>query len=196
MNNRIRELREARGWSMRELAQRTNSSASTVNDLEKGRTQITMAWLERLAKAFDIPPEEIAGFSGHGSSFDDDVEAITDDAPEVSHIRAKENQTLYRVTSSALNQVGIFPNSIIVVDTSPQLRAKLQTGDMIVGDYAEGKMERKVMRQFIAPSLLITNSDAHNEPSINLRMQIVRINGVIVSAVSHYSHATKTSEMV
>ena len=181
---------------MRELALRTNSSASTVNDLEKGRTQITVGWLERLAKAFDIPPEEIAGFSGHGPNLSDDVVAIADSAPEVSHIRVQENQALFRVTSSALNQVGIFPNSVIIVDTSNQLKAKLKTGDMIVGEYADGKIERRVMRQFVAPSLLITNSELHNEPSLNLRTHMVRIIGVIVSAVSHYSQPAKTSEMV
>ena len=35
MNNRLRELRDARGWSQGELAERLDVSRQTVNALEK-----------------------------------------------------------------------------------------------------------------------------------------------------------------
>src|SRR5262245_33684803 len=57
--SRIRELRDARGWSMADLAARMGTGASTINKLEKGRPQLTIAWLARLAAAFGIRPGDL-----------------------------------------------------------------------------------------------------------------------------------------
>src|SRR5690349_16493518 len=54
VGKRLQRLREARHWSMRELADRCSGArvtASQINKLEKGRQQFTVDWLFRLAGA-------------------------------------------------------------------------------------------------------------------------------------------------
>lgn len=58
--NRIKELREARGLSMAELAALcSRATASQINKLEKGKTQLTSYWLDQLANALGVHRLEI-----------------------------------------------------------------------------------------------------------------------------------------
>lgn len=59
--NLLNRLRSGRGWSMEALARRVNTTASTINKLEKGQMQLTEDWLERLADAFDCTKSELLG---------------------------------------------------------------------------------------------------------------------------------------
>lgn len=54
---RVRELREARGWTQRELARLANVRPNTVLDIEYGRTtRIDLEVLGRLARALEVDP--------------------------------------------------------------------------------------------------------------------------------------------
>ena len=56
IGRRILRLREARGWTMEQLAERCPggaASASQINKLEKGYQQFTAQWLYRLAEALE-----------------------------------------------------------------------------------------------------------------------------------------------
>ena len=59
----LNKLRAGRGWSMEALARRVNTTASTINKLEKGQMQLTEDWLGRLADAFDCTKAELLGES-------------------------------------------------------------------------------------------------------------------------------------
>lgn len=52
MNNRVRELREARGWSQGELAERLAVSRQTVNAVETGKYDPSLPLAFRIAKLF------------------------------------------------------------------------------------------------------------------------------------------------
>ena len=66
MNNRMRELREAQGWSQGELADRLEVSRQTVNALETGKYDPSLPLAFKLARLFEMPIEEIFddGFKG------------------------------------------------------------------------------------------------------------------------------------
>jgi transcriptional regulator with XRE-family HTH domain len=52
---RVRELREARGWSQRDLAERAGVRQATVHQLEAGKTsRVDLDTLARLANAFGV----------------------------------------------------------------------------------------------------------------------------------------------
>ena len=54
---RVRELREARGWSQAELARRADVRAATLSNIETGQTKgIDFETLEKLAKALGCDP--------------------------------------------------------------------------------------------------------------------------------------------
>ncbi len=59
MDNRLRELREARGWSQGELAERLEVSRQTVNALETGKYDPSLPLAIRIARLFDARIEDI-----------------------------------------------------------------------------------------------------------------------------------------
>ena len=66
MNNRVRELREGKGWSQGELAERLDVSRQTVNAIETGKYDPSLPLAFKIARLFALPIEGI---------FFDDAEA-------------------------------------------------------------------------------------------------------------------------
>lgn len=54
LGERVRELREERGWSQKELASRTGMTQPSVARFEAGGTTPTLAVLDRMARAFEM----------------------------------------------------------------------------------------------------------------------------------------------
>ncbi len=61
--NKIKALREAKGWSMETLAQACDPpvTASQINKVEKGETRLHEGWLRRLSRALDCTMADILG---------------------------------------------------------------------------------------------------------------------------------------
>lgn len=59
MRNAVRELRTERGWSQADLADRLEVSRQTVNAIETGRYDPSLALAFAIAKVFGKPIEKI-----------------------------------------------------------------------------------------------------------------------------------------
>ncbi len=59
MNNRLRELREARNWSQGELAEQLEVSRQTVNALETGKYDPSLPLAFRIARLFELSIEDV-----------------------------------------------------------------------------------------------------------------------------------------
>ena len=59
MDNRLRELREARGWSQGELAEQLEVSRQTINALETGKYDPSLPLAFRIAREFGESIESI-----------------------------------------------------------------------------------------------------------------------------------------
>jgi len=59
VNNRLRELRDAHGWSQGELAERLDVSRQTVNALETGKYDPSLPLAFRIARLFGQAIESI-----------------------------------------------------------------------------------------------------------------------------------------
>ena len=59
MNNRMRELREAQGWSQAVLGEQLEVSRQTVNALETGKYDPSLPLAFRIARLFGQPIEAI-----------------------------------------------------------------------------------------------------------------------------------------
>lgn len=59
--SRLRSLREERGWSQTELADRADSTQQHVSLLESGAHAPSLGMLLRLARALDVTLDELAG---------------------------------------------------------------------------------------------------------------------------------------
>jgi transcriptional regulator with XRE-family HTH domain len=191
MENRIKQLREARGWSMRKLAEKVSTSASTINKLEKGETTLNVHWMERLARIFDVSAAELLGSASDKVGFQEDVipHERGQDEPKLA---LTETQLLYQVTTKALDQLGIMPGALLVVETSKASLTAIENGDPVIAQLTSDRDAITLLRQYIAPSLLITNSSEDNAPIINLRNEDAGIQGIVVAA-HNFFHQNKTS---
>ena len=59
MKSRMRELREARGWSQAQLGERLEVSRQTVNAIETGKYDPSQPLAFRIAAVFDTTIESI-----------------------------------------------------------------------------------------------------------------------------------------
>lgn len=59
LKNRIKIMREARGWSLEMLALQSNTTNQQISALEMGKRRLTVDWLIRLSDALDCHPWEL-----------------------------------------------------------------------------------------------------------------------------------------
>ena len=55
---RVREIRNQRGWSLRQMAKISSLNINTLSLIEKGKTSPSIYTLQRLAAAMDVPIKE------------------------------------------------------------------------------------------------------------------------------------------
>lgn len=58
-DNRIAELRAARGLSITQMAEKVNANLQTYHDVETGKTRLSLDWMRRIARALDVFPSEL-----------------------------------------------------------------------------------------------------------------------------------------
>jgi putative transcriptional regulator len=59
VNNRLRELRDAQGWSQGDLAEQLDVSRQTVNALETGKYDPSLPLAFRIARLFGLRIEDV-----------------------------------------------------------------------------------------------------------------------------------------
>ena len=59
MNNRVRELREAKGWSQGELAEQLAVSRQTVNAIETGKYDPSLPLAFQIGRLFNLTIEQV-----------------------------------------------------------------------------------------------------------------------------------------
>jgi transcriptional regulator with XRE-family HTH domain len=194
--NRIKELRALRGWSYAEVAKRVadNTSPSTIQKLEQGGMQLTPKWAERMARAFGVSameiyePPRLASLTPDRRRLAEDVAPYSPDLPtETAGNEAREppaGSARYIVTSRALDELGLIPGMVVEVNETPAAIKSVATGDIVIADVTlPGHAHATtVMREFIEPALLITNSSERNETPIHMRQTPTRIAGVVETA--------------
>ena len=178
MKNRIKELRDKRGWTMRDLAARLNTTSSTINKLEKGLTRLNVQWMKRLSEVFGVHPDQIVEFSL----------AIQEEKPDdaslyegkIEELKVMETQLLYIVKKVALDQRGIEPGMILIVETSSERVEKMHSGDIVIAEHSGDMGITTLLRQFVSPNVLITNSSEYRPSIISTKQKDVAIRGIAV----------------
>jgi DNA-binding XRE family transcriptional regulator len=74
----LREVRELRGWTQREVAERWGMTVDGYRPYEQGRRQLRLSQIKRLAEALDIPEAELAERLGMKMATDPTPESETD----------------------------------------------------------------------------------------------------------------------
>lgn len=59
MENRLRDMREAQGWSQGELARRLGVSRQTINAVETDKYDPSLPLALRMSKLFGVPVQDL-----------------------------------------------------------------------------------------------------------------------------------------
>lgn len=89
------------------------------------------------------------------------------------------------VRSNALDRVGILPGDVIEVDPSPETCENLKPLDKVIVQHMHADpnvlLAVTLLRQFVPPSLLVSNSSGKNDMPLDLERDEVHVRGVIVA---------------
>jgi transcriptional regulator with XRE-family HTH domain len=77
--NRIKELRESRGLTLAQLADRVGTSHATIQRLESGKMRLNQDWIDKISAALSVQISEIFG---------DIVPATPDGLPVLGEVQA------------------------------------------------------------------------------------------------------------
>lgn len=182
--NRIAKLREQRGLTQAELAKLAHTTQPQIQRLERGERRLTEDWMKRIAAALDVDPADLLEVATK-ASFRDEVEPFLPDAlRDIAKPLKARALRYFTVLRGSVELAGIAKGKVVLVDGSVDALAQLRTGDCVLVqiDFGEGRPVR-VLRQFVAPSLLTTNRKGRNTSfSTEGETFGVKVLGVVVSA--------------
>lgn len=163
--NRIREIRQKRGLSVAELASRVGTSQPQLTRLETGQRRLTEDWLRRLAKALDVEPAELIASVTIAELSEEAVPYEPPETKAVTGALARRNLVFWRIESDSLEQLEIRTGAIRLFDMNAAAVGAVQTGDVVIvqcEDVRRPGRARTLVRQFVAPNLLVTNRRSGN----------------------------------
>lgn len=129
--NRLRELREEHGYSLRELGEKLGMNASVLGNYERGDRQPKIEVWEKISNFFDVTPAYIMGlssikeknnfFSVDRSKLTEQNKVILDDINELVEAMLSENNGW-----AAIQLQEVFKNLNVILSWS----------NMVDGDYS------------------------------------------------------------
>jgi SOS-response transcriptional repressor LexA len=89
---------------------------------------------------------------------------------------------MFKVLTNGMSELAITEGDPIIVDTAPSAKSRLKMGDVVVAevggeDEAAGVL---VLRQFLEPNLLVTNSSDNNAMPIHIVKARAKILGLVL----------------
>lgn len=168
--NRIREIRKAKGLTIVQLSEKAGISHPYLVRIEGGQRRLSLALAERLAAVLEVTVGELVGFApgeAWATPLCQDAEHDEGASARDVEMRPRRNSNSverWRVLSPALDRVGIAKGSFVFVDRSPEAIEKLQIGDRVLAVVdPDGKSPIYILRQFLPPSMLVSNSSQAND---------------------------------
>ena len=91
-------LRRQRGWTQREVAERTGIRATQITRYEKGQSLPTADALKLLADCFEVPIDSL--ITGHAAAFED--KALLDQFQRVARLPEDDRELIKRIVEAFL----------------------------------------------------------------------------------------------
>lgn len=182
VTHRIKDLREARGWSQEQLGTAVKLSKYTISRIEGGAQKLDLPTAQKIADALQAPLAAVLGIvqPSSGGGFAEDVAPYTALPSDPS---LGPNEYRYTVGTDACENAGVRRGDVVVVDDSAKAVAAIEPLDVVVVSYTHPDIPDTsvlMLRQFVPPGLLITNARA-NARSIDIAREPARILAVIRS---------------
>ena len=181
--NRIKSLRAKMGWTMEQLGDKIGATKATIYKIETARQSITEGHALGLARAFGVTIDDLyESESRPVPAFAEEAAPFTPaTATFESHIPLEAHQSWYKIHKSHLDQLGYVDGMLVIIDISREAVRDLHIGDVVIANaYRPDRTAETIVRQFIPPALLVTNSLKNNLQSLNLNTDDVAILGMIV----------------
>lgn len=186
-------LRKKRRWTQDLLAEKAQISQGHYARIEAGKRGLSMSNAEKIADALGVDVTEVLGLRNAVERHQQPASGLAEDAePYEANVnervafapRRGENIDPWRVRTAALDQIGIMPGDIVLVDLSSDAVEQVKPLQAVIAQryYGEdlGKAET-MLRQFIPPAMLVTNSETMREMPLSLTDDDVHIKGVIIA---------------
>lgn len=192
--NKIRELRKRRNMTLQHVADAIGSTTTTIRNLEIGATELVHPLLPPLADAlgvtvaaliFDDPRTESHAATGPAATPPGISESAASWTPPPDHPMARMTmapmESLFEARDASLDRVGILPGDILVADISAAAVADVATGDIVIAQvYGPSLTEAvTVIRQYVAPDLLICNSRSVDRPPVDMSRADAAIKAIV-----------------
>jgi hypothetical protein len=126
--------------------------------------------MQELARVFGCSPIDLLT-AAVVAEIRDDVE-LHQPSGELAVLTAMQSRGLYtyKVLTNAVEQVGLVPGSIVLIDTTADARKRLKNGDVVIAHVRarNGDAAGLVLRRFLAPDLLTTHRRHGRDASLKL----------------------------
>jgi SOS-response transcriptional repressor LexA len=175
--------------TVEQLAEMAGLSQPYLTRIEGAKRGLSVAIAERIAMALNVQTQEVLGIANSTGAlpalgFAEDLEAYVPGPGELPVAKLRLNVTQMRVKTNCLSRLHIFAGDVVTVDHSAEAVENLEPLKIVVVQIFDPDPNVlkavTVMRQFVPPSLLITNSAEKNERSLDLEADEVAIRGVVI----------------
>jgi transcriptional regulator with XRE-family HTH domain len=185
MGNRLREIRKSKKWTLVKAAEPIGISYTQLARLETSERGLTLPMAERIAKAWKY--DDVGYLIGlePGQTLDGMSALVGDAEPyegkDLMGLGPKTKGERWKIVRPVLDLAGVPEGAIAFVDTSVENLEDLKPLEKVLAqtvDPSTGEMV-PIVRQFLPPCLLVTNSSDINEIPLNTRAGEAVIRGVI-----------------
>ncbi len=177
--NRIRELREAKGWPQEYLGKLVGRSKYVIGRLEDGTTPLKIDMARKVAEALDVSlPDLLTGPMVQDFQEEAAIYVSESEQPLLRAI-SRRNLTPWTIKTDSLEAVGLRPGDMRIFDHSKEAVENVRTGDVVIVqlyDRNDPMQARTVIRQFVEPAMIVTNRLGTN---IAVRLDNPNFEGVI-----------------
>lgn len=193
--NNISRLRKAKGLTLERLEELTGISYSYLSRLQSGERSLSVENAELIARALGASAAEVLGLvrarGGEPAvrSLEDELVPYHTAVSDPLRALIRDNEVLMQVKSSTLTKIGINADDLLVIDTSEKARKNPPALRPVSVSYRPPNGPSRtfiLLRQFVPPALLITNSRI-NEPMIDMESEQATIGGVVIR--KHHNYA-------
>jgi transcriptional regulator with XRE-family HTH domain len=190
--NQISRYRKAAGLSQEALGSRLGLTKFQVSRLENGDTALTVQTAMRMAEVLGVTIEQLVGKEGEpATGFAEELapyHSAGDD--RLSQALTSSNVHLFTVETDAVD-LGGYPRGMIVQinDSRRAVQAvkPLQAVRVLYHPPENGTRAVSLLRLFVPPRLLITNSSIRNLPSLDCDVDDAHIVGVVQGGYQRFA---------
>lgn len=189
--NRIKQLRLKKNLTAQALGEKVGLTQGQISRIETGERGLSLAVAERIAMALGADIAEVLGIVESDESqllLSEDAEPYKPKPEDFFEIKATRRPNIYpwRIKSNVLDQLGMRTGDVVFVDISTDAIQTVKPMQPVIAQLFDPRAPDKsitIVRQFVPPALLITNSLKTNAMPLNLNRDNVVIKGVILKSL-------------